>query len=389
MQPKTAPATAPATTGPRSTGAAAAGPPAAAPRGDELPDRDHAGRAIAESVRAHGRADLVAGRARHHRPPAGPSPPRPVSGISTRGAREMPWRARRYAGRMDPRCGSSARWSPSSTPGPSPGAATCWGVAGVGVADGGRAGTHARAPGSCTAPPGRSRLTPVGARVVGHARRVLKEVAASGGWPSRRPPELRVGFAWAALGRYTRGAAALGGGAPIGAGVRPVQRPDRRAQRGYRGRGGHPPAGRRSAVDHRAGRDRARFAALATDNPLARKRSVRLGDLAGRTVAVDERTGTTSGTVGPGPHRRPRTTHGVEDWLTVIAAGQAVGVTSEATRPEPAARGRLPARPGRPAGTGPARLVGRRPAARARRPARARPRGVREFGAGPSDRPTR
>ncbi|WP_246278697.1 LysR substrate-binding domain-containing protein [Phytohabitans rumicis] len=75
-----------------------------------------------------------------------------------------------------------------------------------------------------------------------------------------------------------------------------------------------------------------RFAAVATDNTLARRRSVRLRDLARYTVAIDARTGTTTLDLWP-PDATPavRHTHGVDEWLTLIAAGQAVGVTSEAT----------------------------------------------------------
>src|SRR4029453_3554714 len=63
------------------------------------------------------------------------------------------------------------------------------------------------------------------------------------------------------------------------------------------------------------------------------KRSVRLADLSRYTVAIDDRTGTTTPDLwapGAGP-ARIRTTHGVDEWLTLIAAGQAIGLTSEAT----------------------------------------------------------
>ena len=65
----------------------------------------------------------------------------------------------------------------------------------------------------------------------------------------------------------------------------------------------------------------------------AHRRSVGLIDFAGRTVAVDGLTGTTSEDLWS-PSAAPagtRTVRGVEDWLTVIAAGQAVGISPEAT----------------------------------------------------------
>jgi DNA-binding transcriptional LysR family regulator len=60
---------------------------------------------------------------------------------------------------------------------------------------------------------------------------------------------------------------------------------------------------------------------------------VSLNDFAGRTVAVDTLTGTTTEELWS-PSMAPaatRTVSGVEDWLTVIAAGQAVGISAEAT----------------------------------------------------------
>ncbi len=79
----------------------------------------------------------------------------------------------------------------------------------------------------------------------------------------------------------------------------------------------------------RVGTER-RFAAVATDNPLARKRSVTLAEVARFTVAVDDRTGTTTAELWPAPPVF-RASHSLDEWLTLIAAGQAVGVTAEAT----------------------------------------------------------
>ena len=76
-----------------------------------------------------------------------------------------------------------------------------------------------------------------------------------------------------------------------------------------------------------------RCAAVATDSALARRRSVRLADLARYAVAIDDRTGTTTLDLWQ-PGSAPaaiRSAHGVDEWLTLIAAGQAVGITSEAT----------------------------------------------------------
>ena len=58
-----------------------------------------------------------------------------------------------------------------------------------------------------------------------------------------------------------------------------------------------------------------------------------MADFAGRTVAVDSRTGTTVEDLW-GPEARPsslRPVQGVDDWLTLISTGKAMGMSSEAT----------------------------------------------------------
>ena len=76
-----------------------------------------------------------------------------------------------------------------------------------------------------------------------------------------------------------------------------------------------------------------RFAALADDDLLSRRRSVTLTDLAARTVAIDTATGTTSTELWPVETRPPVVeVHGIDEWLTAVASAAAVGITSEATR---------------------------------------------------------
>ncbi len=176
--------------------------------------------------------------------------------------------------------------------------------------------------------------TGTGLRVLAHARRVLGEVdelvreAASG------HDRLRMGYAWAALGRHTPAFQRRWTVAHPGTSLQLV-------------RVNSPTAGlaegacdlsvvRRPVDDRRfdsaiVGLER-RLCAVAADDPLARRRSVRLADLSGRTLLVDRRTGTTTTDLWP-PDSRPETeeTHDVDDWLTVISTGRCIGMTAEAT----------------------------------------------------------
>ncbi|MFE2042855.1 LysR family transcriptional regulator [Streptomyces sp. NPDC059477] len=176
--------------------------------------------------------------------------------------------------------------------------------------------------------------TPTGLRVVAHARRVLAEVDDLVGEAASGRVRLRIGYAWAALGRHTV----------------PFQRrwsaahPETEL---HLVRANSPTAGLlegtcevavvRRPVDERrfgsalVGLER-RLCALPAGDPLARRRSVRLADLSGRRLLVDRRTGTTTPELWP-PDARPQTeeVHDVDDWLTVIATGRCVGVTAEST----------------------------------------------------------
>ena len=103
-----------------------------------------------------------------------------------------------------------------------------------------------------------------------------------------------------------------------------------------------------------------RYGVVATDNPLARKRSLKLADLARYAMAIDDRTGTTTLDLWQ-PGKAPavvRNTHSVDEWLTLIAAGSGrrhdVGGHRE---PQPAPRRRLSGRGGRATDRRVARVV--------------------------------
>jgi DNA-binding transcriptional LysR family regulator len=75
-----------------------------------------------------------------------------------------------------------------------------------------------------------------------------------------------------------------------------------------------------------------RFVALADDDPWARRRSLRMAEIPGRTLAIDRRVGTTTLDLWP-PGAQPAAeyTQDIDDWLAAIASGRCVGVTPEST----------------------------------------------------------
>jgi DNA-binding transcriptional LysR family regulator len=176
--------------------------------------------------------------------------------------------------------------------------------------------------------------TVVGGRVIDRARRILFEVAELERAVGDGSGELRLGYAWAAFGRHTtalqRAWASEHPNAPMVlvqtntltaglaegvAEISVVRRPlDARFQTVLI-------------------TTESPYAAVAADDPWAKRRSLRMADFAGRTVGIDSRTGTTTMDLwepGTGP-AAARQTGSVDEWLTLIAAGQAVGLTSEAT----------------------------------------------------------
>ncbi|MFJ9352085.1 LysR family transcriptional regulator [Streptomyces sp. NPDC101237] len=176
--------------------------------------------------------------------------------------------------------------------------------------------------------------TATGLRVVARARRVLADVAGLVQEAGSGHTRLRIGYAWSAVGRHSvafqrnwtaghpgtdlhlvRVNTASAGLAEGTCDLAVVRRPldDRRFE---------------AAI---VGLER-RLCALAADDPLARRRSVRLADLTGRTVLTDRRTGTTTPELWPESCRPAvEETHSVDDWLTEIAAGRGIGVTAEST----------------------------------------------------------
>ncbi len=178
-------------------------------------------------------------------------------------------------------------------------------------------------------------LTAVGARVADQARRVLDEVRHLQRLAEDSRTEIRIGYAWAALGKHTRRFLKQWAAAHPAMPLRFVQVNEPAA--GLAEGEADVAVIRRPLADARFATAQvgleARYAAVSTENALARRRSVRLADLARYPVATDARTGSTTPDLFPpdSPPTAIRLTHSVEDWLTHIALNQAVGITSVAT----------------------------------------------------------
>jgi len=178
-------------------------------------------------------------------------------------------------------------------------------------------------------------LTGTGSQIVAGARRVLDEIGHLHRIVEQGSAELRVGYAWGAMGRHTRRVQKKWAAAHPRMPLVFVQSNTLTA--GLADGTADVAVIRKPLDDPRFDTElvgtEARYAAVATDNPLARRRSLRPADLSRYEVAIDDRTGTTTLDLWqPGPPPATiRATHGVDEWLTLIAAGQAVGITSEAT----------------------------------------------------------
>ena len=187
-------------------------------------------------------------------------------------------------------------------------------------------------------------LTAAGERVLARARRVLAEVEDLAEEARSGHHRLRLGHAWAALGEHTvelqrrwaqahpdvslhlvRTNSPTGGLAEGACDIAVVRSPE---SAGRRDPGSIDPGRYDSAF---VGLE-SRYCALAADDPLARRRQLRLTDLSERVLAIDRRTGTTTLDLWP-PDARPdvEEIHDVDDWLAVIASGRCVGVTAEST----------------------------------------------------------
>ncbi len=179
-------------------------------------------------------------------------------------------------------------------------------------------------------------LTRTGLQILPHARRVLAEAARFTEFLDSRHDVLRLGYAWAALGRHS-------------ASLQRQWAHHHPAVELELVRHNSPTAGLaegmcdvaivRIPVDETrfdavvVGLER-RMAAFATDDAQwARRRQLTMAEIAERTVVIDPRVGTTSGLLWKNSEHPPRFIEStdVDTWLDAIAAGRGVGTTAEAT----------------------------------------------------------
>ncbi|MEV6227509.1 LysR family transcriptional regulator [Saccharopolyspora shandongensis] len=176
--------------------------------------------------------------------------------------------------------------------------------------------------------------TAVGTQVIARARRLLAEADDLVRDATSGHTRLRIGYAWSAMGRHTVDFQRRW----------PALRPDvelslvrTNSATGGLAEGACDVAVVRTEPDQRrfdgviVGLER-RFCAVASDDPWARRRSIRLAEISERTLLIDRRTGTTTTELWP-PENRPAVeyTHELDDWLTTIATGGSVGITAEST----------------------------------------------------------
>lgn len=178
--------------------------------------------------------------------------------------------------------------------------------------------------------------TDAGIAFTGTARRVLAELDRAVADARGERSVVRIGYAWAALGEHTTPVLRAWNGAHPATPVRLV-RINRRDAGLVDGQVDlavvrHPVE--RADLDSELVGIEPRMAVLPVDHPLADRDAVGLAELVPYLVAADRHTGTTSPALwsSAGLEAPPMTETGdVEEWLDLIAAGDAIGVTAEAT----------------------------------------------------------
>jgi len=176
--------------------------------------------------------------------------------------------------------------------------------------------------------------TTAGVHALAQARQVLAAADNLVAEATTGHTRLRIGHAWSAMGRHTREFQLRWAARYPDVELHLIRT---NSPTGGLAEGLCDLAVLRSAVDgHRfasavVGRE-IRYCALAADDPWARRRSVRLDEVAQRTVLIDRRTGTTTPDLWPAA-AQPNflETRDIDDWLALVAAGGGIGITAEGT----------------------------------------------------------
>jgi DNA-binding transcriptional LysR family regulator len=176
--------------------------------------------------------------------------------------------------------------------------------------------------------------TTAGVHALAQARQVLAAADNLVAEATTGHTRLRIGHAWSAMGRHTREFQLRWAARYPDVELHLIRT---NSPTGGLAEGLCDLAVLRTAVDgHRfasaiVGRER-RYCALAADDPWARRRSVKMDEVAQRTVLIDRRTGTTTPELWPAA-TQPNflETRDIDDWLAIVAAGGGVGITAEGT----------------------------------------------------------
>ncbi len=176
--------------------------------------------------------------------------------------------------------------------------------------------------------------TTAGVHALAQARQVLAAADNLIAEATTGHTRLRIGHAWSAMGRHTREFQRRWAAAYPDVELQLIRT---NSATGGLAEGLCDVAVLRTSVDARhfasatVGQER-RYCALPADDPWARRRSVRLGEVPERTLLIDRRTGTTTPDLWPeGTRPRIQETRDIDDWLAVIAAGGGIGITPEGT----------------------------------------------------------
>jgi DNA-binding transcriptional LysR family regulator len=176
--------------------------------------------------------------------------------------------------------------------------------------------------------------TTAGVQVLARARHLLAEADDLVAEATTGHTRLRLGHAWSAMGRHTAEFQRRWAARYPEVELHLVRT---NTATGGLAEGACDLAVVRTAVDeHRfasavVGHEQ-RYCAMAADDPWARRRSVRLAEIAQRSLLIDRRTGTTTPDLWPADARPEIVlTRDIDDWLAVIATGRSVGITTEGT----------------------------------------------------------